>query len=166
MKGVTHMGGWTDVLKKKQWQLLSWKSRNFFTSWSITPCPNGELDFTFGQRQAWFPAFGSGSGRVMPQSRATAYVMAILIHRFSHAVRWAGALCRLCVRSAHLRGLWWEIEHDQHAQENPWTKMVPGSDAAHPSKPSIQGRELLSLQSKLGGQALLLVEDLALSKPG
>lgn len=47
----------------------------------------------------------------------------------------AWPLYRLCVRSDELRGLWWEIERDQCAQENHWTKMVPGTAAAHIWRP-------------------------------
>lgn len=146
MKVATHTGGWMDVPNKK-WrvreELLSWKSRNLFTSWSITPLHNREFEFAFGQKQARCHAFGSGSGRVMQQSIAIGYFVTVLICRFSLAVRKACALYRLCVRSAHLRGLWWEIEHDQCAQENHRTKMVPRTAAVHISEPSIWGRVLL-----------------------
>lgn len=123
-------------------ELLSWKFRSLFTSWSITLLHNGEFEFTFGQNWLWCRAFGSRSGRVMQQSIAICYFMAVLICRFSHVVRRACALYRLCVRSAHLRGLQREIEHDQCAQENYWTKTVPGIAAVHTSEPSFWGRML------------------------
>lgn len=183
MKGATHMGGWMDAPKKKQTvreELLSWKSRNICTSWSIMLLYNGEYEFALGQKQAQCHAFGSGSGRVMQQSIAIACFVAVLICRFSHAVRKACALYRLCVSSAHLRGLWWETEHDHRAQENHQTKMVPGTAAVHISEPSFQGRVLpitklhrqappencSASKSKLWMQALLLIKDLALSKRG
>lgn len=167
MKGVTHMGGWTDALKKKRWRNSCWAG-NPGTSLPAEVLRHilmESLTSHLGRGRLGFMLLGLDQVGRCHSLEQQPIIMAVLICRFSHAVRRAGALCRLCVRSAHLRGLWWEIEHDQHAQENPWTKTVPGSAATHPSKPSVQGRELLSLQSKLWRQALLLVEDLALSKP-
>lgn len=149
MKGATYMGGWMDAPKKKRRvreELLSWKSRNLFTSWSIMLFHNREFESAFGQKQALPHAFGSGSGRVMQQSIAIGYSVAVLTCRFSHVVRKACALYRLCVRSAHLRGLCWETECDQRAQENHWTKMVPGTAAVHISEPCFWGRVLLIMK--------------------
>lgn len=120
-----------------------WKSRKFFSSWSLTLFDNRAFEFAFRQKQARCHALGSGSCRLMHQSMAIDYFVAVLICRFSHAVRKACALHTFCVTSAHLRELWWEIEHDQHAQENHWAKMVPRTAAVHTSEPSFWGRVLI-----------------------
>lgn len=171
-----YLGGWMDVPKKEQRVRITAENPETFLVAEVFD--NRAFEFVFRQKQDWCHALGSGSCRLMQQSMAIDHFVAVLICRFSHAVRRACALHTFCVSSAHLRGLCWEIEHDQHAQENLGKNGAQDSCRAH-LRTLLLGQstctetlqmglpwELLSLRGTSWVQALLLVKELAQPKPG